>query len=360
MPDQSLWVALQWRGRAASPGQAAGKDSCGQLLPVPGKMSNDYSFFFSPVENRFATVTGGMTSRRIYLADYPAKSTEDYRLATRVRDCLELASVTWCRSAPSRLAFSARVFTGPQLPEMEDWSQLDQWIKQKGLSWETFSKKCVHKVFTVSQGESKPAFSYDAPPRDIDLNQKMVWLDGDTIFFSMHGGIYRGMIGGKAKVIHACKKEGSDFVEMYRQLAYNPQERLLVTLRCRYSGPQFKPIKIDAVLIDEGGRIQREIPIPAMSASNADYAIMEPKLSTNGDSWLCYQRSIVRPTERMKLLYGQVGSDTHKEMATGLHCSLRAVGAIPGQVIWHLLEESAGDQKPVKILREEYRFGALS
>jgi hypothetical protein len=188
----------------------------------------------------------------------------------------------------------------------------------------------------------------------------MVWLDGDTIFFSMHGGVYRGTIGGKATVVHACKKEGADFVERYGQLAYNPKEHLLVTLRIRYAAPRYtKPATVAAVQFDEGGRIHQEIPIPSLSAPRIKTGIQDFALSSNGDYWFVNTLPGPEPTN-IGIVYGQVGSDTHKEMPIDLNCNLRAVGTVPDQAIWYLLEQSAGDPKPIKTLREEYRFGALS
>jgi len=328
----------------------------GDHLPLPEAASGSYSFFFSSVDRQLAVVAGDdMTLKRIYVTEYPPKSSKSYQVVGQLPNCERVEAVTWCRQDPTRLACTATVYDDVSLPECKDWGVLDDWLTKNGISWDVLNTKRVCRAMTISQGNIQPACSYDARA-DLDQGQQMVWLGGAPIFLARYGGINRGFLGSqggrKLEEVYPCG-ERSGRVEFYQQLAFNAQDDLLVTIRTRLSGPQSREKEVAAVLFDEKGHTQKEVPIPGLSIPDSEL-LMNVLLGTDGDTWLV-------ATKKRTVLTGHIGSGEYSEIPFDAgEAPVRAMGAGIDQLVCYLLDIEFGDRPPAKIHRQEYRFGGLS
>jgi hypothetical protein len=324
----------------------------GKRLHIPEKASGCYSFFFSPVNRQLAVVAGGdYTLKRIYVTEYPPESPASYRLAAELPNCDDVHAVTWCREDPTQLAVAATIYDGLQLPAFENWGAMDKWRTDKGLSWEQLNEKRVCKVFTVSKGAVHSILSYDAR-NDLDQCQQMVWPQRNGIFLARYHGIYRGFANvqtpSQLEEVFLQKKT-DEVVDMYRQVAYNSHEGLLVTIHERYFGPRYKQKEVTGVLFDHSGKIQKEVAIPALSSLPNSDLLTNVLVGTDGDTWLA-------ATNRNVILTGHIGSGKHDEIPFDSTDGLvvRAVGTSIHQLICYVLDVDSG------FLRHEYRFGPLS
>ncbi len=263
-------------------------------LPVPSEPIID-SFHFSPVDGQLAVVAGGMLSKRLYVAEFPPQSPDDYRLVANLPNCIDLVAPTWCRNAPDRMAFLATVIDSDIVaPEITDDKAVKTALEKMGLAVTNVTDHFRESLYTISKAGSaaQKVCELDWLPND-GTGAGMVWPETGHIISCEDKQIRKYPLqedgsSGKPQVLFEVKENAPELREAFRYIAYRPQDDLFVTLRIAFhdrheEGTGFERWT-DVLMFDAEGKIHEDVRVS--SASSADDPFQQVFLDKNGEAYL--------------------------------------------------------------------------
>jgi hypothetical protein len=212
-------------------------DAFGEQLPLPDEPLF-FSIHFSAIDRQFAVACGDLTSKRLYVAEFPPQSSDDYRLVSDVPNCLRLDAVSWCRADPTRIGYVATTVDGEPLPPVVTSSEQRQLAEDSRIREDRLAGGFY--VTSLGSGGSEKAFALEPRGEDTLPPAFSSWPETDVVYYCEGNRILRGRLAqggtrGNVDVMWDASQENGSPSDRSRAsgLAYCDDTNLLVTLRRR-------------------------------------------------------------------------------------------------------------------------------